>query len=326
MRPVRRILVAIKDPCAKALPAVTQAARIAQVCGAQLELFHAIKPSLDANGSSANPATPADSHDTHRRQYLQRLGRIAARLGLHEIKVSAAVESDYPAHEAIVRRATLVEADLIVAGHPSHHANAPRWLRLTDWELLRQSPVPVLVVKRSRPYHHPNVLVAVDPCRAHSKPVQLDQEILSLGIALADSLQGKVHAVHAYARVVIGSAAASLTANVAAHLESLAAADAKAQFQRLLENSNIPAKRRYLIGESPAAAINEAARLTHADIVVMGAIPRSGLKRLFIGNTAERVLDQLPCDLLIVKLPNSRAPRRAGATGHGGNQSGRFDM
>lgn len=95
MRPVRRILVAIKDPCAKVLPAVTQAARIAQVCGAQLELFHAIKPSLDANGSSANPATPADSHDTHRRQYLQRLGRIAARLGLHEIKVSAAVESDY---------------------------------------------------------------------------------------------------------------------------------------------------------------------------------------------------------------------------------------
>jgi nucleotide-binding universal stress UspA family protein len=176
MRPVRRILVAIKDPCANALPAVTQGAWIARVCGAHLELFHAIKPSLDANGSAANPATPVDPHDTHRRQYLQRLGRIAARLGLHEIKVSTAVESDYPAYEAIIRRASLVEADLIVAGRPSHCANAPRWLRLTDWELVRQSPVPVLVVKRSRPYHHPKVLVAVDPCQAHSKPVQLDQE------------------------------------------------------------------------------------------------------------------------------------------------------
>jgi len=35
--------------------------------------------------------------------------------------------------------------------------------------------------------------------------------------------------------------------------------------------------------------------------VVMGALSRSGLKRLFIGNTAEAVLDALPCDVLIVK-------------------------
>jgi universal stress protein E len=34
---------------------------------------------------------------------------------------------------------------------------------------------------------------------------------------------------------------------------------------------------------------------------VMGAISRSGLKRVFIGNTAEQLLDRLPCDLLIVK-------------------------
>ena len=310
MRSVRRILVAIKDPCASALPALTQAAWIARVCGAHLELFHAIKPSLDASRSAANPATAADLHDTYRREYLQRLERIAARLDLHGIKVSTAVESHSPINDAIVRRAGVVEADLIVAGRHSHRPNAPRWLRPTDWDLVRQSPVPVLLVKRSRPYHHPNVLVAVDPCQAHSKPVQLDQEILSIGIALAEALQGKLHAVHAYARVVIGSAAASVSTHVATQLEDLAAADAKAQFQRLLENSNIPGTRRHLIGESPASAIDEVARRTHADMVIMGAVPRSGLKRLFIGNTAERVLDQLPCDLLIVKAPrlSSRVP------------------
>jgi universal stress protein E len=41
-----------------------------------------------------------------------------------------------------------------------------------------------------------------------------------------------------------------------------------------------------------------------ASLVVMGAISRSGLKRIFIGNTAEQVLDSLRCDLLIVKPPN----------------------
>ena len=33
----------------------------------------------------------------------------------------------------------------------------------------------------------------------------------------------------------------------------------------------------------------------------MGAVSRSGLKRVFIGNTAERVLGALSCDVLVLK-------------------------
>jgi nucleotide-binding universal stress UspA family protein len=35
----------------------------------------------------------------------------------------------------------------------------------------------------------------------------------------------------------------------------------------------------------------------------MGALARWGLKRMVIGSTAEKVLDHLPCDILIVRLP-----------------------
>ena len=51
--------------------------------------------------------------------------------------------------------------------------------------------------------------------------------------------------------------------------------------------------------------------LKRSDIVVMGAMSRSGLKRMLIGNTAERLLDRLPCDLLIVKPAEfaNRIPR-----------------
>ncbi len=44
-----------------------------------------------------------------------------------------------------------------------------------------------------------------------------------------------------------------------------------------------------------------------ADIVAMGAVSRS-LKGLFIGHTAERILDVLDCDVLIVKPPGFRCP------------------
>jgi len=33
----------------------------------------------------------------------------------------------------------------------------------------------------------------------------------------------------------------------------------------------------------------------------MGAVSRSALKRLFVGSTAEHILDRLACDALIIK-------------------------
>jgi universal stress protein E len=38
-----------------------------------------------------------------------------------------------------------------------------------------------------------------------------------------------------------------------------------------------------------------------ADVLVMGAVSRSRLQELFVGSTAERVLDRIACDVLVVK-------------------------
>jgi universal stress protein E len=301
MRPIRRILVAIKEPGAVALPAVAKAARIAHACGARVELFYALEASVSANTPDTYEAALRDVCQTQRNHYLQRLGRIAARLRLHGIQVSTAVEYDYPPHDAIVRRARLINADLIVARRHSRRRSIPSLLRVTDGELLRRSPVPVLLVRESAPYRHPNVLAAIDPNHAHSKPLQLDEEILSAGMQLAAALNGRLYAVHAYAPVVVGSAAASISATAAARLERIAAADAGREFDRLSETSGIPKARRYLVGNFAASAINQVARRMQAHIVVVGALSRSGVKRLIIGNTAESLMDDLPCDLLVVK-------------------------
>jgi len=52
----------------------------------------------------------------------------------------------------------------------------------------------------------------------------------------------------------------------------------------------------------------EIATKLKADVVVMGAVARNRWKRLFIGATAERTLEHLPCDLLIVKPDWFRTP------------------
>ena len=38
-----------------------------------------------------------------------------------------------------------------------------------------------------------------------------------------------------------------------------------------------------------------------ASLVVMGAVAKGTLELLFMGNTAEKVLDDLNCDVLVVK-------------------------
>jgi universal stress protein E len=39
----------------------------------------------------------------------------------------------------------------------------------------------------------------------------------------------------------------------------------------------------------------------------MGAVSRRGLAKIFIGSTAERVLEHLPCDVVVVKSPDFAA-------------------
>lgn len=60
---------------------------------------------------------------------------------------------------------------------------------------------------------------------------------------------------------------------------------------------------------TPAAEILQAARDTHADLIVMGSHGRSGFSRLFFGSTTERVLRETPAPVLVT--PDDRTPQRS---------------
>jgi nucleotide-binding universal stress UspA family protein len=89
----------------------------------------------------------------------------------------------------------------------------------------------------------------------------------------------------------------------AARLYKEVRARARAAFERTAKQARIPRARRHLVDYNPIDAIPETARKVGADLVVMGAVSRSGLKRVFIGNTAERALGAIHCDVLVVKPP-----------------------
>jgi len=224
-------------------------------------------------------------------------------------EVTTAVTWDYPAHEAVIRAAEHFEADLIVVdSHRSAHL-APWLLHFTDWELLRISRVPVLLVNNRKPYRRPRVLAAVDPGHAFAKPRDLDDEILRFADTLAQRLHGTLHAAYAFNPLppqLQPSRAASRAEP--GRVQREAAARAHAELAPKLNLLRIPRARRHVIAGFAMDVTQYVADDTGADIVVMGAVARSGLKRLLLGNTAERMLDRLNCDVHIVKPREFRSP------------------
>jgi universal stress protein E len=313
MQPIRRILVAIKNPAARTLPAMHKAAQIAKGLGAQLTLFHDIATPLYAeawHGRGVDVRSWQREVQTARREQLEKL---AARIRKHGIDVDVAADWDYPPYEAIIRKAQRISADLVVV--ESHHGSGrhpARWLlAYTDWELLRVCPMPVLLVKNRRLYHRPRVLAAIDPSHAFAKPSNLDRQILRAGAQLVHALHGELHALHVYyPTVAVAPAMPDGPLADSASSRQIEKA-AKGVFARAVDGFEVKPSHRHLVEGRPIDAIPRAAKRERSAIVAMGVVSRSGLKRFFIGNTAESVMDAVTADLLVVKSADftSRVPR-----------------
>jgi universal stress protein E len=295
------------------LPAVHKAAQIAKGLNAQLTLFHDIATPLYAeawHGREVDVRSWQREVQTARREQLEKL---AARIRKHGIDVDVAADWDYPPYEAIIRKAQRISADLVVI--ENHHGTGrhpARWLlSYTDWELLRLCPMPVLLVKNRRLYHRPRVLAAIDPSHTFAKSANLDRQILRAGAQLVHALRGELHALHAYlpALPVAPMMPDGPIALQDGHEEIERAA--RRQLARAVDGFEVKPSHRHLVEGRANDAIPRTAKHERSAIVAMGVVSRSGLKRFFIGNTAEFVMDAVTADVLVVKSADfaSRVPR-----------------
>lgn len=303
MKAIRHILFAVRNPDAVRQPGIIKAIAVAKSFGASLEVFHALTSPVFTGLEPMTGITVEALHREVRQRASARLDKFSALAKRSGVALSSAVEWDYPPHEAIVRRAAKVSADLIIAECHKGDRTRPWLIHLTDWELLRTSQLPVLLLKNPRRYRRPVVLAAVDPSHAHAKPARLDADILAAGAQFSVAMHGRLHAMHAN-NPPIGALALGDPAINAASI-SMAYGELKQKgredFEKFMKTMDIGPERQHLVDGPPSVAIPKVARSTNAALVVMGAVSRSGLGRMFIGNTAERVLGALPCDVLVLK-------------------------
>jgi universal stress protein E len=178
----------------------------------------------------------------------------------------------------------------------------------TDWHLIRNCNIPLWLVKAGEPAKCPRIIAAEDPLHDHDKPAELDHKILTFAAALANRVSGRLDVLHAFDpspayAVSADSMAFPISAPINELMDALRQRHADAMAD-LLKHHTVDADAVHTLEGDTREVLTGFAEECAADLLVMGAVSRSAVKRLFLGSTAEQLLDRIPCDLLIVK-PNA---------------------
>jgi universal stress protein E len=313
MTDARRILVAVADPEARRSLALARAAEFAARTGARVTVFHSLYSPYVASEQFFDSADLERDIAAAVNRVKEQLERLARPLTSAGVDAHVRCRWDYPVHDSIVREVVREQADLLILESHRHRAAARLVLSNTDWQLIRLCPCPLLLVKTQRAYDRGRVLVCVDPLHAHAKPTGLDTALLAAGAAVAECFGGRLHAAHFYDPTPLGAGLPADPLPLPVALGEQRERDAADAFERLVARYDLGPRRAHLRTGWPVDALPELVAELDPRVVVMGAVSRSGLKRLFIGATAERVIDRLGCDVLVVKPADFRTPvpRRA---------------
>ena len=311
MHDISKILVVI-DPTVEKQPAMLRAAWLARAMDAELELLVCYyNEYLSGDPLFYSPSLEMARQDVigHQSRHLEELAEPLRESG---VLVRTSVTWDHPLHDGVVRQAMRSGADMVIKDTHHHSALARALLTNTDWNLIRTCPVPLWLVKPNVFAEAPAFVAAIDPMHEHDKPAALDDEILQISKMLAGKVAGTVHAFHSFdPRIAVATTTANAYIPVSLPLDENEVQmheNHQKRFAEITTFHGLEDDKTHLVEGITHEELPRTAEQLDAAVVVMGAVTRNRWKRLFIGATAERTMEYLPCDLLIIKPDWFRTP------------------
>ncbi len=299
MLELSKILVVI-EPDSDTQPALEKAVQLAKYSDSELELIIADYNAYLEDGYYFDPVQAQKLRYEHGDQHMQQMKAKVAPLREQGLEISITTAWGNPPYEEIVRRVEESKPSLVIKSTHSHNKLSRLLLSNEDWELVRYCSAPLLLAKGQRWSSRPIFLAAVDPDHVKDKPAALDHKIIKSAQSLSAISGGEVHLFH--------SGWMPPLAGVYKVLGEGEAEDKK--FRELAEANGICDSARHWTEEYIVDALPTMARELDASAVVIGAVSRSRLDRILIGNTAEKILDNLECDVLVIKPDEKSAPTK----------------
>ncbi|MCY1267935.1 Universal stress protein E [compost metagenome] len=294
-------LLVVIDPTRDDQPALSRARWIAERSGARLSLLACdYSPALD----NALLVAQRDLERARQNQQAERqawLERIAGPLRHDGIDTSCHTLWGKPLYRQIIGHVEQHRPDLVLKSTSRHGLLKRLFLTNTDWQLIRHCPQPLWLVHQGE-WSGQRLCTALDPLHESDKPAALDHRLIGISREFEQRLGLQAHYLHSYV---------ALPQTLAFDTELLTNFDDYARrtrehhrqaFDNLLAQYPQIDRATAFFEEGFAEEVIPAFVRSHAiDLLLMGAVARGQLDNALIGQTAERVLEEVECDLLVVK-------------------------
>ncbi|WP_375754031.1 universal stress protein UspE [Vibrio sp. HN007] len=203
-------------------------------------------------------------------------------------------------YEAIVSQVFSGKHEILIKGTRKHDVLESVIFTPTDWHLLRKSPCPVLLVKNHEWPENGNIVASVHVGSENPTHIDLNDCMVEQLKNLCRRLDATPYLVNTYpvtpANITIElpefDPATYTDAVRGHHLKSMKALRQKHGIEE--ENTRVEQG-------LPEDIIPAVASELDAGLVILGTTGRTGLSAVFIGNTAEHVIDKINCDVLALK-------------------------
>jgi len=168
----------------------------------------------------------------------------------------------------------------------------------SDWQIFRESPVPVMVVAEKKWRQKNSILCAIDLGSKNNQQQALNRKIIRQGKKLAECLNAELFCCYA---IPIPTVLVDLDLVDRKKIQRDRAQKAKAMFAKLADEFELDKASLFTKAGKAEKAIPSIANKLKTSMVVMGTVGRKGLKGKLMGNTAERVIHHLRTDLVAIK-------------------------
>jgi nucleotide-binding universal stress UspA family protein len=300
---IRRMVVGVA-PGREADPVLPLAVELARALGCVMEavqVFPYGDPALDVftHRGMTSPAARQRHADTLRAALRERLAELDAPAGSEAYALAG-----HPS-ATLAGIARMSHADLVVIGPTRRGAVARRVLGTTATHVVRDSPLPVLVLAKPLPGSTRRVLMGNDL-------TDFGAEVHRRGLSLLKAMLPGAHPIVRSLFVV------TLDEMLASSARPEPADEAAVREVEDFLRGQVPPGMEVLPAVrfgSPADELLAEARAWPADLVVLGTHRRKGLPRLVLGSVAGAVLRRAECNALVVPVHPDTVPHPHGRPG-----------
>ncbi len=167
----------------------------------------------------------------------------------------------------------------------------------SDWQLLRESTTPVMIVDKGEFMSRAKILCALELGSKKNSHKRLNIEVVRQGKALSELLGSELSCCYA---IPVSAILVDLDVAHAKKTETKKLKKAHKRFSKLAKKFDLDLEILRTKAGDPEKVIPFIANQLKAEMVVIGTVRRKGIKGKLIGNTAEKVLHNLHTDLLAV--------------------------